>query len=135
MYVRPSLTEGEGEGIGTCGEGPKQRKYYWSHTIAAVICNSQRVGKGAPWVAGILGVGVRILQEAVGHRVQQGRGDIVRGAWGVLGKTHTQGVVGEVQRPPVVEDQNLDPRQGALDQVVLGGNHPDGMDSNRLADL
>lgn len=109
---------------------------YLSHNSCCICtCNSQRVGKGAPQVAGILEVGVRMLQEVVDRRVQQGQGDIVRGAWGVLGKTHTQGVVGEVQRHLGVEDQNLDPHQGALDQVVLVGKYPDGTDSNRLADL
>ena len=108
-------------------------RYYWCHTVPDVLytCNSQRVGKGAPRVAGNLEVGVQILQD---RRAQLGQGDIARGAWGVLGKTHIQGVVGEAQRHPGVEDQNLDPHQGALDQTVLVGKYPD-TDLNRLADL
>lgn len=107
----------------------------YTHTRAAVICNSQRVGKGAQ-VGGILEVGAQILQEAVGHRDQQGQGDIVMGVeWGALGKIHIQGVEGEVQRHLGVEDQNLDPHQGALDQVVLGGKPLDDRDSDKKVDL
>lgn len=71
----------------------------------------------------------------MGHRAQQDRGDIVRGAWGAQGKTHIQGVAEEVQKHLEVAAQNLDPHQGVLDQEVLGGKHLDDMDSNMAADL